>query len=58
MVSIEDEYIIISNKEEKIIFQTNRQLEAIRTIQMIWAADGDATLFKAVAVAVGEDKDD
>ena len=56
MTKVDDEYIIISNKEEKIIFQTNRKLEAIKAIKMIWAADGDATLFKAVTMQ--EETDD
>lgn len=45
---MEDEYIIVANKSDKVIFTTESQLEAIRMIKIIWDAEGDADLFKKV----------
>lgn len=51
MIMVEDLYIIVTNKEDKVIFHTSSQLEAIKTIRMIWAADGDADLFMKVNIS-------
>lgn len=51
-----DAFIIVANKDEKIIFTSESELETIRAIQLIWSADGDADLYKLVPRSSSEGK--